>query len=43
MEQVKQAFENNERDYARIHGRTGPLVYPAGFLWISWAKPRPVR
>jgi len=36
MEQVKQAFENNERDYARIHGRTGPLVYPAGFLWIYY-------
>jgi hypothetical protein len=27
-------FLAGERNYAEIHGDTGPLVYPAGFLYI---------
>lgn len=33
VEQVEQ-FREGERDYGLIKGDTGPLVYPAGFLWI---------
>ena len=33
MEQVKQ-YLGGERDYAAIKGGTGPLVYPAGHLYI---------
>ncbi|CAO3588991.1 unnamed protein product [Absidia cylindrospora] len=33
MQQVQQ-FLDGERDYTKIHGDTGPLVYPAGFLYI---------
>lgn len=33
MQQV-QTFLQGERDYALIKGQTGPLVYPAGFLYI---------
>jgi alpha-1,3-mannosyltransferase len=33
MEEVE-GFENGERDYAQIRGGTGPLVYPAGFLYL---------
>jgi len=32
MEQVA-TFQGGERDYMRIRGDTGPLVYPGGFLW----------
>jgi len=33
MEEVE-GFLSGERNYTRIHGSTGPLVYPAGFLYI---------
>jgi alpha-1,3-mannosyltransferase len=32
-------YQNGERDYANIRGDTGPLVYPAGFLYLyGWLK-----
>jgi ALG3 protein len=34
MEQVTTFRDNHERDYYEIRGNTGPLVYPAGFLYI---------
>lgn len=33
MEEVD-AYEAGERDYTKIRGGTGPLVYPAGFLYV---------
>eukprot|EP01032_Pedospumella_encystans_P011344 gene11344-13193_t len=33
MEEVE-GFLDGERDYTKIQGNTGPLVYPAGFLYI---------
>lgn len=36
MQQVSQ-FWAGERDYANIGGDTGPLVYPAGHLWVYTA------
>ncbi|KAH7488332.1 hypothetical protein PRIC1_007551 [Phytophthora ramorum] len=33
MQQVE-LFKGGERDYMNIRGDTGPLVYPAGFLYI---------
>ena len=33
MQQVT-LFESGERDYYQIYGDTGPLVYPAGFLYF---------
>lgn len=33
MEEVE-GFLEGERDYTKIEGNTGPLVYPAGFLYI---------
>lgn len=33
MEEVD-GYESGERDYTKIEGNTGPLVYPAGFLYI---------
>ncbi|KAF2152374.1 glycosyltransferase family 58 protein [Myriangium duriaei CBS 260.36] len=40
MQQVSQ-IEAGERNYAKIRGDTGPLVYPAGHVWIyralAWA------
>eukprot|EP00804_Cyclotella_cryptica_P010422 CCRYP_018157-RA/>CCRYP_018157-RA protein AED:0.32 eAED:0.32 QI:0/0/0/1/1/1/2/0/188 len=38
MQEVS-AYQNGERDYVNIRGDTGPLVYPAGFLYLySWLK-----
>ena len=33
---VKQVtgFVRGERDYSNLKGNTGPLVYPAGFLYV---------
>jgi len=36
MQQVE-AFLGGERDYEAIRGDTGPLVYPAGFLYVFTA------
>lgn len=33
MEEV-QGYLDGERDYTKIQGNTGPLVYPAGFLYV---------
>lgn len=33
MEEVGH-FQNGERDYYQMKGSTGPLVYPAGFVYI---------
>lgn len=33
MSQVK-GFLGGERDYRNLKGDTGPLVYPAGFLYV---------
>lgn len=33
MEQVS-LFKAGERDYLQIRGDTGPLVYPAGFVYV---------
>jgi alpha-1,3-mannosyltransferase len=27
-------FLSGERDYSKLKGDTGPLVYPAGFLYV---------
>ena len=36
MEQVSQ-YISGERDYVKIKGGTGPLVYPAAHVYIYWA------
>jgi alpha-1,3-mannosyltransferase len=33
MDEVS-GFINGERDYLKLYGDTGPLVYPAGFVYI---------
>lgn len=34
MEEVEMWYINGEYNYRNIYGNTGPLVYPAGFLYI---------
>ena len=33
MEEV-QGFLDGELDYSKLRGQTGPLVYPAGFVYL---------
>lgn len=33
MQEVKY-YIDGERNYLKMHGDTGPLVYPAGFIYI---------
>ena len=35
MDQI-QTIQGGERDYMKITGRTGPLVYPGGHVWLHW-------
>lgn len=34
MEEVEWVLVRGERDYVQIRGNTGPLVYPAGFVYL---------
>ncbi len=34
MQEVEGVVVNGTMDYAKLRGDTGPLVYPAGFVWI---------
>lgn len=36
MEEVEMWYIDGEYDYRKIRGGTGPLVYPAGFLYLFW-------
>eukprot|EP00117_Sycon_ciliatum_P020854 scpid46705/ scgid18446/ Dol-P-Man:Man(5)GlcNAc(2)-PP-Dol alpha-1,3-mannosyltransferase; Alpha-1,3-mannosyltransferase ALG3; Asparagine-linked glycosylation protein 3; Not56-like protein len=35
MDQIEM-IEAGEHDYMKIKGRTGPLVYPGGHVWLHW-------
>lgn len=37
MQEVSGVFHRRQLDYAHLAGDTGPLVYPAGFVWIFGA------
>eukprot|EP00592_Proboscia_alata_P008337 CAMPEP_0194357592 /NCGR_PEP_ID=MMETSP0174-20130528/5053_1 /TAXON_ID=216777 /ORGANISM="Proboscia alata, Strain PI-D3" /LENGTH=131 /DNA_ID=CAMNT_0039127679 /DNA_START=120 /DNA_END=512 /DNA_ORIENTATION=- len=37
MEEVEFVFDQGEMDYRKIRGGTGPLVYPAGFVYLFGA------
>ena len=34
MEEVAGVVRHGELDYSKLHGDTGPLVYPGGFVWL---------
>lgn len=34
MQEVEPVLNNGTYDYSVLKGDTGPLVYPAGFVWI---------
>jgi alpha-1,3-mannosyltransferase len=34
MQQVSMVFDKGVRDYSQISGDSGPLVYPAGFVYL---------
>ena len=34
MQEVRGVIEDGIYDYSKLRGDTGPLVYPAGFVWI---------
>ena len=34
MDEVQPVIQHGERNYSKLRGETGPLVYPAGFVWL---------
>jgi len=34
MQEVEGVIVNGTTDYSQLRGDTGPLVYPAGFVWF---------